>query len=88
MKEFILGQKSNFVSKDQEASILDDFMIYILFGVVFVLVMLIMLILKVVRKYRDKISKKLNDIKKKMLWNGIIRSQLITYVVTLKTSGT
>ena len=63
-------------------------MIYILFGVVFVLVMLIMLILKVARKYRDKISKKFNDIKKKMLWNGIIRSQLITYVVTLKTSGT
>lgn len=57
-------------------------------GAAFVVFMLIMLVLKVFKKYRDKISKKLSDIKKKMLWNGIIRSQLITYVVTLKTSGT
>ena len=52
LKECILGQNNNFVSKDQEASLLDDFFIFILFGAVFVMVLLIMLLVKVFKKYR------------------------------------
>ena len=42
--------------------------------------LILMILVMIFRKYRAKIINKLKDIKKKFMWNGMIRSVTISYM--------
>jgi hypothetical protein len=60
--------------------LLDDMFIYFIMGLMYCLVVICLFILVKVKKIRNFIIKKLEQLKEKTLWNGIIRSILIGYV--------
>jgi hypothetical protein len=66
---------------------MNDLKMYIMIGCVSIVVGFIMLILMIFKKYRTKIYIKFSDLKKKMLWNGIIRSLFISYFEVVLTVG-
>ena len=67
-------------SSDTESNMLDDMFVYILVGGVFLLVVAVMITLMVIKPCRNKIKAKLVQIKNKTLFNGIIRSIIISYL--------
>ena len=87
MKEFIVGVQNNIVSQDQEASVIGDLMMYILFGGVGLIFLCIVLTLTLIERFRTKLLKKLMDFKAKFIWNGVIRSLTISWFGMLMTSG-
>ena len=88
LMEFIKGGKVMVTDKDQDASVLKDMKIYLFIAAGAVFVVLTLLIFKLVQRFRAKIEEKLNDAKKKFMWNGMIQSIDITYIEILLTVGT
>lgn len=69
------------INKDQEASVIKDLQVYILFIVIaIVFVCLTLLASFIFKAYKQKIMKKLEAIKKKFLWNGAVRYVYISFV--------
>ena len=87
LKDWLLGKVDNKVSKDQDASMLNDLILYIMLAAIALIGLLGMLIVRIFKKYREKIMTKLRSIKDKFIWNGTIRSILIAYVKLIITVG-
>ena len=88
LRDWLNGYRSALVNKDQEASILEELMVFIFITVVAVIGVLVMLILKRSEKYKEKVTRKLHDFKLKFVWNGFIRSIQLAYMKTLVSMGT
>ena len=79
LKAFISGQKVR-MNKDQEASVLNDLQVYILFGIGALILLIISIIARVVlKKYKDKIKSRVH----------LIRDLMLKLCITLlsKTTG-
>jgi hypothetical protein len=80
LKRLLLPSKEAIVSEDQEKSILNEMRMFIMIGILGLLILILALILGRVKKFRDKITAKLQTAKKKFLYNGTIRSVYLTYM--------
>ena len=77
MQTFLTGIKSNIVDPDQSESMMSELMVYLILGGVAVLSIVCLFILG--RYFFNKIKAKYEKIKKKMFFNGIIRSITISF---------
>jgi len=82
---WIAGQKERIVSQDQEASVLSDLEFFIFVVVMGLLFLLILLILKNFRKCKKKVNRVMINFRKGFIWNGFIKSQMISYIQTCIT---
>jgi hypothetical protein len=88
IKNWIEGKKSTVLNADHNASVLDDMMIFIVAGAVFIVVLALLIVLAcVLRKFKKKIIDKIKAIKKKFFWNGFVRALQISYLTQCMTVG-
>ena len=80
LKEFIVGKTRNQVSDDQEASIIYDLRIWIFAAIGFLVGVIVLALGIAIKNCRGKVKELLSKLKKKMVWNGVIRSLTISYV--------
>ena len=66
---------------------MNDTFIFIFLAGVFVLVLLVMGIIMLFKRYKAKIKEKLIAIKKKTLFNGVIRSIMLSFMKTTLSAG-
>lgn len=85
---YVKGKKIMVVNEDQEASILKDLKVYMFLIVAFVFMIIVISIFRLVKSLRVKMEVKLNNLKKQMMWNGLIQSIDITYIELLLTVST
>lgn len=74
LTDLLFKEDENSLKPDYARSLLEYMQIYIVFVCLFAIVLVLLLILALIRKIREKIMIKLDAVKKKMLFNGIIRS--------------
>lgn len=53
---------------------------FIVIGLAALLLLVVALLLKMVKRFRDKVTAKLNQAKRKFMFNGMIRSVFLTYM--------
>jgi len=82
-----LYQKKQDNSLNPKKSMLDNVEVIILFGLVFVIFMILLSMLLVFKNLRTKVLTKLVAIKKKMVFNGIIRSFTVACMGLLMSIG-
>ena len=63
----------------------ENVLVFVLILVVFILVIFIMVCLTAIEKYRNKIKEKLVSIYKEMIWSGLIKSVMLTYLKNFVT---
>jgi hypothetical protein len=61
---------------------------YLIFALVFFAVITALAILSLSSKYREKIREQLTELKKRFVWNGVIRSVYIAYAELCMTVAT
>lgn len=76
------------VDKDMTCSVVNDLKVYILAILLMVFILVAMLVFRNSIKFRTSINRKLNALKRKFIYNGLINSLNIAYMESLLTSGT
>ena len=83
MKKLINGDPTN-----DKPSLLSELVIYAIIGVIFLIIVLLFSLLYFCKKFRAKVVEKLNKIKDKMIWNGIIMSVIVAYLKVMAAAST
>ena len=74
--------------KDQKASVLNDLKMYILVVAIIIFLFIVAMIISLAKKHKEWIEAKLQEVKKKFMWNSLIQSIDIAYIEVLMTAGT
>ena len=77
---WITGIKTKIVSQDQQANPFEEMIFYIFIVVVLMVLIILALAFAKIDRFKVSIIKKTKDVKKKFVFNGMVRSMLISFL--------
>ena len=79
LKEYISGKKQSLIDRFEEAVVLNDLILYVSVAAVGIAVLTLMIMIALT-PCGSKLRKKIKQMMRNFMWNGLIRSLTISYL--------